>query len=271
MTDAWELTRGNSPIVAVAVHDGHWIRPELLGKVALGERDRLREEDPFTARWLGLSDTRIRVRRSRFEVDLNRPRAGAVYRTPSDAWGLSVWREALTPAELRASLAIYDAFYAALGELLTDVCQRHGGFVVYDLHSYNHRRGGPGGPAALQELTPEINVGTGSLDRSRWGHVAEGFIDRLRRYPFRGRHLDVRENVNFRGGELSRWVHRNFGESGCALAIEVKKFFMDEWTGEVDEALLAEVGAALASTTTHVLHLLSPRRGRVAAARTGSA
>lgn len=270
MSDAWQVTIGHSPIVAVAIHDGHWMRGELREKVALDEWERLREEDPFTARWLDLSDTTVRVHRSRFEVDLNRPRAAAVYQTPSDAWGLEVWREPLTSDELRTSLALYDAFYAALEELLTTVCRRHGGFVLYDLHSYNHRRSGHGGPPAQPEFAPEINVGTGSLDQDRWGHLVDGFIEQLRSFPFLGRHLDVRENVNFRGGELSRWVHRRFGDSGCALAIEVKKFFMDEWTGEVDESLVTEVGRALRSTTSRVLGLLESTR-KPSGSRTRSA
>ena len=35
---------------------------------------------------------RIIVNRSRFEVDINRPRDKAVYITPEDAWGLHIWK-----------------------------------------------------------------------------------------------------------------------------------------------------------------------------------
>ena len=31
--------------------------------------------------------------------------------------------------------------------------------------------------------------------------------------------------------ELARLVHATYPHSGCAIALEVKKFYMDEWTG----------------------------------------
>jgi hypothetical protein len=51
----------------------------------------------------------------------------------------------------------------------------------------------------------------------------------------------VRENVAFQGkGEQTRFVHHRYAARGCAIALEFKKFFMDEWTGEPDiEALKA--------------------------------
>ena len=67
------------------------------------------------------------------------------------------------------------------------------------------------------------------------------------RAEVRGAHMDVRENVRFRGGELSRWVDGRYGERGCALAIEFKKTFMDEWTGDLDEQHLEELRQALAA------------------------
>src|ERR687884_306413 len=53
-------------------------------------------------------------------------------------------------------------------------------FVVLDLHSYNHRRSGPEAPPADPAGNPEINVGTGSLDRERWGPLVDRFADDLR-------------------------------------------------------------------------------------------
>lgn len=244
---------GTSALVATAIHDGHELRPSLRNKLALIDEGRLREEDPHTGQWLRLTDTWVLVHRSRFEVDLNRPRERAVYRGPEEAWGLRVWSEPLSAEDVAESLALYDDFYADLGRLLAGVCERHGGFVLYDLHSYNHRREGPSAPPTPPHLAPEINVGTGSLDRRRWGHVVERFVEVLRGARIDGRRLDVRENVNFRGGELSRWVHAHFGDRGCALAIEVKKFFMDEWSGRVDVRALDAVGDALFATVAPVL------------------
>jgi hypothetical protein len=51
----------------------------------------------------------------------------------------------------------------------------------------------------------------------------------------------VRENIAVQGrGEQTRFVHERFPQTGCAIAIEFKKFFMDEWTGDPDiEAIQA--------------------------------
>ena len=49
----------------------------------------------------------------------------------------------------------------------------------------------------------------------------------------------------------------NDGSLAQAILIEFKKTFMDEWTGEVDEAMLADLAAALAATREPVLAALA--------------
>jgi N-formylglutamate deformylase len=251
-----ELTMGDGPVVATAIHNGHAVREEVADLLALSPMDRLREEDPFTGLWTAIGGTQIVVQRSRFEVDLNRPRETAVYLEPEDAWGLQVWKKR-PPAEIIAgSLAEYDAFYAEVQRVFAGLAGRSGRFVVFDLHTYNHRRQGPSGPPANPELNPEVNVGTGSMDRRRWGPVVDRFIADLRAFDFLDRRLDVRENVKFKGGNLSRWIHETFPDSGCALAIEFKKFFMDEWTGKADQDQLEAVRRALEFARQGVLDVL---------------
>jgi N-formylglutamate deformylase len=252
----WHLEQGSGPLVAVASHHGHLLRPELEGLCALSASERRREEDPFTGDWTAIAPTRLIAQYSRFEVDLNRPRDQAVYRTPQQAWGLRVWSNPLDPDLLERSLERYDAFYARLEALLRALLSRHQRLVVLDLHSYNYRRHGRDGPPADPAGNPDVNLGTGTMDRRRWGPVVDGFLDDLRSYDYLGRPLDVRENVRFRGGNLPRWIHTAFPDSVCVLAIEVKKFFMDEWTGAADPAQLAAVEAALRSTTGGILERL---------------
>ena len=242
------LHEESGPVVATAIHDGHAVRPEVAKRLALDETTRLREEDPFTARLAAVAPTWLVPVRSRFEVDLNRPRDQAVYRGPEDAWDLEVWCQPCEEDLVARSLAEYDAFYALLERVLRERERRHGRFVVLDLHSYNHRREGADGPAADPALHPEINVGTGSVDRARWGALIDRFCADLAACQVRGHPLDVRENVVFMGGEMAAWVHRTFPATGCALAIEVKKTFMDEWSGRVDEGHLAELSRALEAT-----------------------
>ena len=254
--EAWTLTRGTGPLVAVAIHDGHRMRPEVAIHVALTEDERLREEDPRTGDWTSIAPTRVVVHRSRFEVDLNRPPEGAVYLSPEQAWGLGVWRDAPLDEVVRDGLLVHTAFYEMLEGLLREIEAEHGRFLLYDLHSYNHRRGGPRAPPDDARKNPDVNLGTASLDRRLWQGVVDAFLETLSATEVMGRRLDVRENVRFLGGYLPQWVHRTFPGTGCALAIEVKKFFMDEWTGEVEPALLAAVGTALARTVPPVLEAL---------------
>lgn len=238
-------------MVAVAVHEGHELRPEIAASMVLDEATRLREEDPHTGLIASRFGINAVVHRSRFEVDLNRPRSEAVYRDPGDAWGLDVWRTPLTDRQISESLRLYDDFYAGLGAMLDALVVEFGGFVLYDIHSYNHRRAGPQGPADPNRDSPTINLGTGSLP-VRWKPVAEEFVETMRSLDFDGEALDVRQNVRFHGGQLSHWVHENYGSTSCALAIELKKVFMDEWTGELDAGRLDRLGDALTASVEPV-------------------
>ena len=244
----WYLERGHGPLVAAAIHDGHDVREELVERLALSEADRLREEDPFTAGWTAVAPTRLVALHSRFEVDFNRPRKAAVYIRPDDAWGLNVWKEPPSQECMERSLAVHDAFYQEVRGLLERMVRRYHRVVVLDLHTYNHIRSGPAGPPGDSRQNPEVNVGTGTMDRKRWAAVVDRFIVDLRNFDYLGRRLDVRENVKFRGGHFPAWIHETFPQSVCVLSIEFKKFFMDEWTGQADETQLGAIERALKST-----------------------
>ena len=125
--------------------------------------------------------------------------------------------------------------------------------VLLDLHSYNYRRFGPRETPADPAENPEVNVGTGSLDQAACGAVVRRFIADLRAYDFLGRHLDVRENVKFRGRELARWIHERYPGRACVLSIEFKKFFMDEWTGVGDIEQIQAIRDALQATVPGLL------------------
>jgi N-formylglutamate deformylase len=256
VSPAFTVAAGTGQLVTTAIHAGHELRPALTELIALDAAERRREEDPFTDQLLGDLGVRFHVHRSRFEVDLNRTRAQAVYEHPDDAWGLTVWKGQLPDDEIERSRQLHDEFYAELAHHL-DRLAAQGRFLVLDIHSYNHHREGPDGPSAAARDNPEVNVGTGALDRSRWGHVVDAFVDELRLQTVDGHHLDVRENVRFRGGHLSRWVTANYPETGCTLALEFKKLFMDEWTGECDTEHVAQLRRALHHVVPTVLDSLS--------------
>lgn len=247
----WSLTNqgGESPIFATAIHDGHEIRPEVAAYLALDDDERLREEDPFTGNWSSVAETSVVVHQSRFEVDLNRPRDKAIYLTPEDAWGLEVFKDPLPEAIVATTLAQYDAFYAAMEDLFGKAAKEHGHFIVLDLHTYNHRREGPQAKPANTEENPEVNLGTATMkNRNLFEPLIREFISDLHGFDYDGGHLDVRENVKFKGGNFARWIHETFPENACVLSVEFKKFFMNEWSGKPDEDQLGMIHAALEST-----------------------
>lgn len=245
----WSVERARSPLIGTAIHDGHHVWPHLAQRMALDAAGRLREEDPFTAQFILDVPNRIVVHRSRFEVDLNRAAEGAVYLRPEQSWGLTVWREPPAEAAIDALMRQHKSYYDTLRQVLSGLEADHGRFALLDMHSYNHRRKGANDPATLQEDAPDINIGTFSMDRDRWAHVLEPFMESLRRHSVNGKPLDVRENIAFDGkGEQTRFVHEHFPQTGCAIAVEFKKIFMDEWTGQPDAPAIDQLRAAVRSS-----------------------
>jgi hypothetical protein len=235
----WTVRRGPGPVLATAIHDGHDLRPEAAKAMKLADADRLREEDPFTGQAIVDVPTHVIVHRSRFEFGLNRAADEAVYRTPQESWGLEVWHGECDEAMCARSLQLHAAYYRMLGGLLDEIAAEYPRFVLIDVHSYNHRRGGPGSEPTGQDEAPDINIGTFSMPRDRWAFLLDPLMEAMAGFDFNGRRLDVRENIAFKGkGEQTRFVHERYPLQGCAIALEFKKFFMDEWTGEPDPAEL---------------------------------
>src|SRR5689334_22820885 len=147
------------------------------------------------------------------------------------------------------SLELHAAYYAMLGTLLDDVARRHRKFLVLDVHSYNHRRGGADADPTPQVEAPDINIGTFSMPREDWAWLVDPLMDAMRAFDFNGRRLDVRENVAFEGkGEQTRFIHERYPGRACAVALEFKKFYMDEWTGKP----IPEEVAAMRRFISHV-------------------
>ena len=235
----WTVQQGEGPVLATAIHDGNDLRPDVAAAMKLLDPDRLREEDPFTGQAVVDVPTHVIVHRSRFEFDLNRGADGAVYETPDQAWGLDVWHDRPARALVEESLALHAAYYRMLGNLLDGIAARHDRFVLIDVHSYNHRRDGPDGAATPQDKAPDINIGTFSMPREEWAFLLDPLMEAMAGFDFNGRRLDVRENIAFQGkGEQTRFVHERYPGKGCAIALEFKKFFMDEWSGTPDPAEL---------------------------------
>jgi hypothetical protein len=255
----WTVQHGPGPVVATAIHDGHELRPETAAEMALDDADRLREEDPFTGDAVRGVSRHVIVHRSRFEFDLNRDLDNAVYRTPEQSWGLKVWRgEALEPELAQTSLDLHASYYRMLSTLLDDIAERHQRFLILDVHSYNHRRDGPDCSPTPQAEAPDINIGTFSMPREEWAFLVDPLIAVMAAFDFNGRRLDVRENVAFQGkGEQTRFIHQRYPGRACAIALEFKKFFMNEWSGVPDPQEVAAMRAFIAHVAAAAEGILS--------------
>lgn len=246
----------NGPLVATAIHEGHELRPNLQEIFNLGEEERRREEDPFTGEIARQFDNHILVNRSRFEVDLNRPLSKAVYRRPEDAWGLHVWKESLLPDHLvEESMELYHTFYQQVEKKLSDIVATYGYMIVYDFHSYNYRREGADAPPANPKGNPDIDVLTTNIQLDIWGPVLKEFKQVLEAYPYPDGRLDVREDIRFEGeySHFMQWVLSRFGEKVFVPSIEIKKIFMDEWTGTVYNDKLEHLKKVMKQTVPAVL------------------
>jgi N-formylglutamate amidohydrolase len=249
---SYHIQKDSYPLLAAAIHDGHNVRADVEKYLAIDEFVRLHEEDPCTGYCTDVSENRLISNISRFQVDFNRPRSGAIYREPSQSWGLKVWKDHVPHEVWDRSRHEYDEFYKLLGRMVNEFLQAYGFLVIYDIHSYNYKRKNRSGEDD-PVLNPEINIGTGTMDRNLWAPVVDGFIGQLKQSDYFGKHRDVRENIKFKGGYLAEWAHLHFPERVCVLSIELKKIFMDEWTGAVDFIQLKEIKKALKETIPFTL------------------
>lgn len=252
----WKLVTGDGAFMAVSPHDGHDVRDEVLPYF------NLNEQDPFTGEWAKIAPTHLIGKRSRFEVDLNRPEEIAIYRTPEQAWGLHVWKEHLPEDIVARTMENYHAFYATYLDTLKAIESKYGYVLVIDFHSYNHQRDGADLPPAPPIDNPEINVGTSNMDSTYWRDILDTFTEDLRAYDYMGRQLDVREDIRWKGGPISWFVHDNFPKTGISINIEVKKFFMDELTGEPDWDHIKALKSAFQSTIPNLLDAMKTKFGK---------
>lgn len=226
-----------APLLATAIHNGHAMPPELLEICGIAEADRLREEDPRTGEFAELFPNHVILQTSRFAVDLNRSPEKAVYLTPEDCWGLPARTAPVPKPVLEKLRGDYDTWYRLLGYQIDRLLALHPFLAVLDLHSYNHRRGGPDAPPDPQSGNPDIIIGRSNLQEKHY-FSAQALCGLLDGQSYLGKPLDCRLDVKFTGGYLSRWLNHHYPDRLICLAIEFKKTWMDEWTGAVDRHAL---------------------------------
>lgn len=236
----------DSPFWAFAIHDGHEVDEGLIPFMALEESGRLREEDPFTATIGELPFNRFISSTSRFQLDINRKEEDAIYLKPDQAWGLTVFREDLPPHMVSELYYRYHEIYRVIDQLIQKAIDKHGFFVVYDIHSYNARRRDAN--ETIDTLSnPQINLGTAYIN-PKWQELTQRFITAVQGQILDGEPVDIRENIKFKGGHFAQHINKRFGTRGCVLSIEFRKDFMNEWTGQVYPEKLEQCKQLLLAT-----------------------
>jgi len=229
------------PAIATAIHAGHKVRDELLPLMALDEAGRLFEEDAATDEMIrGLPST-IWGLDSRAEYDLNRSPDVALPLTPERFWGTRVYETQPTKAMNEQSMAKFNSFYRFIASYIQAVVTRHGGCVVYDIHSYNISRQVEKG----FEHPPEFNLGTERLDKAKWGKQIDGWLNQLSAITVPNHEITVAENRVFFGrAHFSTSLTESF-ENVLVLPTEVSKIYMDEFQGNLDPPVVDSVKQGL--------------------------
>lgn len=234
--DHWEP----SMIIGVAPHWSHRVREQLRPKLAIGDAERLYDEDPHTERFLGPFATVLAPNQSRYEIDVNRPPDVALYTRPELAWGKKVWGEELDRYERERSLEIWYEFHGFLDAVVEDSIERFGRALLFDIHSFNYQRSGP--VDWREHPDPTINLGTAHL---RTDDEGEEILDWIRRrldaFTVLGVECSFDEDAVFYGGYISRRLSRTYGPRCITVSVEFKKVFMDARSGEPDRDVLDEL------------------------------
>jgi hypothetical protein len=214
-----------TPAVVTAIHDGHDIPEEIARDLLVTEEQRRFEEDPFTGTIADSFAVSLTMHHSRYYYDINRRPEQCIYQ---EAWGQKIRGGAPSRQQEQAILDLHGSYYRVLDLLVGPLEQRFTGCVVYDLHSYNYSRL-PGDP-------PLFNVGTHYIDRDRFRPLLDLLMDGLRSIELPGVINRVAMDEVFAGkGYQADYLSNNHPNSLC-IPIEIKKVFMDEVTGMVNDS-----------------------------------
>ncbi|WP_316863187.1 flavohemoglobin expression-modulating QEGLA motif protein [uncultured Cohaesibacter sp.] len=223
------------PYICTAIHDGHDFESDLEAYCALDAGQRIYEEDPHTAELISGMPNRIIGLDSRYEYDLNRRPEAAIY---DEAWGQTVWDEAL-PERLRArALEKHRRFYRMMAHVLAKLSREHGGCVVYDVHSYNgERRGG--------DAAPTFNIGTSQIDMRSHRASIQYFYRQLEKCDLGEGSMRVALDEVFQGRGYLAGFCRAHSNLVLCIPLEVRKIFCDEQSGVSWPAVVAALKGEL--------------------------
>jgi N-formylglutamate amidohydrolase len=220
----------------VVLHAGSRIDPVLKENLLISEADQFREEDPYMQEFIRDFPLQIIARDSRFEYDLNRDPGDAVYPYGQPKFGMDMWKRKLREEELRPGMDKHSEFYELMDMVVRYMLGRNRVALVFDMHSYCFQREEK--IDWFRDPRPEINLGSKAVNRERFGKLIDFFLEKLSGQSIGEHPVRVAENAIFPGGYLSRRLSRKWPDEVLVLALEYKKIFMDEWSGEIFSPIL---------------------------------
>ena len=229
---------GNSPVLAMAIHAGSRIRPELQPYLLADDFVRRTEEDYGTSAFIENCPEKVIVDDSRAEYDVNRDRELALPLTADRFWGIQIYRE-VPPDEInRRTLAKYDGFRQFMADYTHAMVEKFGCCYVFDIHSFN-----PSRQVGKLDPVPLFCVGTRNV-LPHYRDRADELIRKISALEIPGLINHTRENQPFGGGVFGRRLVENDSRV-CVFSIEVAKFYMDEKTQLIDFGILQSIGRGL--------------------------
>ena len=218
------------PYICTAIHNGSNIRSELSNKIALDDYERWYEEDPHTADFIASMPITLVGNDSRYEYELNRKEP--VY---SEAWGKQVWKKPLSKKELKVSAQKHENYYKVTHALIEKLEDLYGASLVYDIHSYNHKR--------WDRNVPVFNIGVEKIDTKKYAKYINHWKEELQQIELKGIAVKAELNDVFFGrGHNLEYITKNFNNT-LVLATEISKIYCDEKTGEIYPQVIKNIQA----------------------------
>ena len=218
------------PYICTAIHNGSNIRAELYNKIALDDYERWYEEDPHTADFIASMPITLVGNDSRYEYELNRKEP--VY---SEAWGKQVWKKPLSKKELKVSAQKHENYYKVTHALIEKLEDLYGASLVYDIHSYNHKR--------WDRNVPVFNIGVEKIDTKKYAKYINHWKEELQQIELKGIAVKAELNDVFFGrGYNLEYITKNFNNT-LVLATEISKIYCDEKTGEIYPQVIKNIQA----------------------------
>ena len=242
--------------IGVVMHAGSRMDPVFRENLLISEQDQFREEDPYMQSFITEFPFQVIARDSRYEYDLNRDPDDAVYPFDRPKYGMRVWKREFSKNELRAGELKHLEFYELMDILIRYMLERNPTAIIFDMHSYCYQREKK--QDWYQDPKPGINLGTKAVNREKFGERIDMFMEDLGGQIIENNEVRAAENEVFMGGYLSRRISREYYDRVLVLALEYKKIFMDEWSGE----LFPDILKLLISHFNHAsLRLVKESRG----------